>query len=124
MSETQVIEQTNVTTTVELKEEETVVEEISEKLIGIEQEHTTSKHASTTELTHNEVLTNDEQDQRYDDDNFVEGGNSEAVSISSSKLRASTVQLSNNNTNIISSSAREELLEKFGECAECKRPNT
>ncbi|CAB4395315.1 unnamed protein product [Rhizophagus irregularis] len=129
MSETQVIEQTNVTTTVQLKEteveEETFVEEKSEKLVGIDPERTTSKNETTTGLTHNEeVLTNDEQDHRYDDDDFVEGGNSEAVSISSSKLRASTVQFSNNNTNVISSSTREDLLDKFGECAECKRPNT
>jgi hypothetical protein len=127
MSETQVIEQTYATTTVELKEEETVIEEKSEKLVGVDPERTSSKHASNIELSHNEVLTNDDQDQRYDDDNFVEGGNSEAVSISSSKLRLSTVQLSNNNnnnTNVISSSTREELLEKFGECSECKRPNT
>ena len=77
----------------------------------------------STSVEHNGKINTIEHDQRYDD-NFVEGGNSDAVSITSSKLRASTVQLSNNNTNIISSSTREELLEKFGECAECKRPNT
>ncbi|CAG8648898.1 15912_t:CDS:2 [Rhizophagus irregularis] len=110
MSETQVIEQTNVTTTVQLKE--TFVEEKSEKLVGIDPERTTSKNETTTGLTHNEeVLTNDEQDHRYDDDNFVEGGNSEAVSISSSKLRASTVQFSNNNTNVISSSTQSRQID-------------
>ncbi|GES75068.1 kinase-like domain-containing protein [Rhizophagus clarus] len=107
------------------EKEETTIEEKSEKLVGLEPERTNSKHANTIELTHKEVLTNDEHDQQYDDDNYVEGGNSEAVSISSSKLRVSPVQISNNNTtNIVSSSTREELLEKFGECSECKRPNT
>ncbi|RIA87174.1 hypothetical protein C1645_878195 [Glomus cerebriforme] len=103
MSETQVIEQTYVTTTVESKDEQT-----------------TSKHASTSGIiSHNEGSTSDEEhDHRYD-----EGGNSEVVSISSSKLRASTPQLSNN-VNTMSSSTREELLENFGECTECKRPNT
>ena len=59
----------------------------------------------------------------YDDDKV---GNSETVSINSSKLQLSTIHdlTNNNDTNIMSSSARDNLLENFGGCAECKRPIT
>src|SRR4051794_7876203 len=117
MSETQVVQQTYVTTTESREMEETSLDEEKVRF-----------EAEKTSLTEDEELTDyEEHVHQYD------GGNSEAVSISSSKLqelpshntkvKTSVVKFANN-VNNMSLSIREELLEKFGQCTECNRPNT
>src|SRR6266480_7875856 len=110
MSETQVVQPTYVTTTESKEIEETSLDE--KKVDGYEAE----------QASYNEPSDDDEEEHvqhQYDE------GNSEAVSISSSKLqefpshslkeKISVVRFSNNANNT-SLSTREELLEKFGQC--------
>ncbi|CAI2188904.1 2194_t:CDS:1, partial [Funneliformis geosporum] len=118
MSETQVFD---VTTTIK-KEIKPLEEEIVEA----------TTHLDSTELSGTTSRSTDE-DKHHDD--YLVGGNSEAVSITSSKLleeypsshylkeRASLAQISAV-TFEINSTSEKELLEKFGQCTECGQANS
>jgi len=129
MSETQVAEQIYVTTTITEVEENPTEEE---KMVEIK---ATSAHADTAELsgTTSRSTGDEETEHRYDD--HLVDGNSEAVSITSSKLleeypspyhlkeKSSTAQMSTRSYNM-NSTSEKDLLENFGQCTECNRPNT
>src|ERR1044071_671551 len=127
MSETQVVEQIYVTTTITKEVEVNPVEE--EQTVETE---ATSAHADTAELSG--TTSHSTVDERYDDDHLGDG-NSEAVSITSSKLleeyppphylreKTSTPQMSTRSFNM-NPTSEKDLLARFGRCTECNRPNT